>query len=39
MGEKFRSVVALRGDNEKFVVTSLAYPTDIITLPDGTTTR
>ncbi|MGO9638452.1 MAG: TonB-dependent receptor [Terracidiphilus sp.] len=35
---KFRSVVALRGDDEKFVVTSLAYPTDIVTLPDGTTT-
>ena len=31
---KFRSVVALRGDDEKFVVTSLAYPTNI-TLPDG----
>jgi len=35
---KFRSVVALRGDDEKFVVTSLAYPSDIVTLPDGTTT-
>jgi hypothetical protein len=35
---KFRSVVALRGDDERFVVTSLAYPTDIVTLPDGTTT-
>ena len=35
---KFRSVVGLRGDDEKFVVTSLAYPTDMITLPDGTTT-
>jgi len=35
---KFRSVVALRGDDEKFIVTSLAYPTDIVTLPDGTTT-
>ena len=35
---KFRSAVALRGDDEKFVVTSLAYPTDIITLPGGTTT-
>ncbi len=35
---KFRSVVALRGDDEKFAVTSLAYPTDMITLPDGTTT-
>jgi ribosomal protein L35AE/L33A len=35
---KFRSVVALRGDDEKFVVTSLAYPTDIVTLPDGATT-
>jgi hypothetical protein len=35
---KFRSVVALRGDDEKFVVTSLAYPTDMITLPGGTTT-
>jgi hypothetical protein len=34
---KFRSVVALRGDDEKFVVTSLAYPSDIVTLPDGTT--
>ena len=36
--KKIRSVVALRGDDEKFVVTSLAYPTDIVTLPDGTTT-
>jgi hypothetical protein len=36
---KFRSVVALRGDDEKFVVTSLAYPSDIVTLPDGTTTK
>jgi len=35
---KFRSVVALRGDDEKFIVASLAYPTDIVTLPDGTTT-
>ena len=35
---KFRSVVGLRGDDERFVVTSLAYPTDIITFPDGTTT-
>jgi hypothetical protein len=35
---KFRSVVALRGDDERFVVTSLAYPTDRITLPTGTTT-
>ena len=35
---KFRSVVGIRGDDEKFVVSSLAYPTDIITLPDGTTT-
>ena len=35
---KFRSVLAVRGDDEKFVVTSLAYPTDIIILPDGTTT-
>jgi hypothetical protein len=34
---KFRSVLALRGDDEKFVVTSLAYPTDTIALPDGTT--
>ncbi len=32
---KFRSVVALRGDDEKFVVTSLAYPT----LPDGPAPR
>jgi len=36
---KFRSVVALRGDDDKFVVTSLAYPSDIVTLPDGTTSR
>jgi hypothetical protein len=35
---RFRSVVALRGDDEKFVVTSLAYPTDTVTLPDGATT-
>jgi hypothetical protein len=35
--DKFRSVVALRGDDDKFVVTSLAYPTDIVTLPDGST--
>jgi hypothetical protein len=35
---KFRSVVALRGDDDKFVVTSLAYPSDILTLPDGATT-
>ena len=35
---KFRSVVALRGDDDKVVVTSLAYPTDIVTLHDGTTT-
>ena len=35
---KFRSVLALRGDEEKFVVTSLAYPTKIITLANGTTT-
>jgi hypothetical protein len=33
---KFRSVLALRGDQEKFVVTSLAYP-DVTTLSDGTT--
>jgi hypothetical protein len=35
---KFRSVLALRGDEAKYVVTSLAYPTDMITLPDGTPT-
>ena len=35
---KFRSVLALRGDQEKFVVTSLAYPADIVTLPNGATT-
>jgi hypothetical protein len=35
---KFRSVLGMRGDEEKFVVTSLAYPTDIVTLPDGSTT-
>jgi hypothetical protein len=34
---RFRSLVALRGDDEKFVVISLAYPTDSVTLPDGTT--
>jgi hypothetical protein len=34
---KFRSVVAVRGDEEKFVVTSLTYPTDIVTLPSGAT--
>ena len=33
---KFRSVLALRGDQEKFVIASLAYPTDIVTLPGGT---
>jgi hypothetical protein len=32
---KFRSVVALRGDQEKFVVTSLAYA-NLTTLSDGT---
>jgi hypothetical protein len=36
--KKLRSVLALRGDDEKFVVTSLAYPADMITLPDGTVT-
>jgi hypothetical protein len=35
---KFRSVVGLRGDDEKFVVSCLAYPNDIIAFPDGTTT-
>jgi hypothetical protein len=35
---KFRSVLALRGDDEKFVVTSLAYPADMIRLPNGVTT-
>ncbi len=35
---KFRSVLALRGDDEKFVVTSLAYPANMVTLPGGTTT-
>jgi len=30
--------VGLRGDEEKFVVTSLAYPHETVTLPDGTTT-
>jgi hypothetical protein len=35
---KFRSVLALRGDEEKFIVSSLAYPTNIITLANGTTT-
>ena len=32
---KFRTVVGLRGDDDKFVVASLAYPKDFITLPDG----
>ena len=31
--KKFRSVVALRGDDEKFVVTSLAYPADMLLCP------
>ena len=35
---KFRSVLALRGDEEKFIVTSLAYATNIVTLANGTTT-
>jgi hypothetical protein len=34
---KFRSVLAVRGDQEKFVVTSLAYPTNIVTLSNGAT--
>jgi hypothetical protein len=35
---KFRSVVALRGDDEKFVVTSLDYPSrTMTTLSDGAT--
>jgi hypothetical protein len=34
---KFRSVLALRGDEGKYAVTSLAYPADMITFPDGTT--
>jgi hypothetical protein len=34
---RFRSVLALRGDEEKFVVTSQAYPGDIVTLPNGAT--
>ena len=36
--KKLRSVVAVRGDDEKFVVSSLAYPNDRITLPNGATT-
>jgi len=32
---KFRSVLALRGDEEKFIVTSLAYP-NLTALSDGT---
>ena len=35
---KFRSVLALRGDEEKFIVSSLAYATNIVTLANGTTT-
>jgi hypothetical protein len=35
---KLRSVIALRGDDEKFNVTSVAYPTNIITLANGATT-
>jgi hypothetical protein len=34
---KFRSVLALRGDEEKFIVASMAYPTNIITLANGVT--
>jgi hypothetical protein len=35
---KLRSVLALRGDDEKFIVTSLAYPAVTITLPGGAVT-
>ena len=35
---KFRSVLALRGDEGKFIVSSLAYATNIVTLANGATT-
>ncbi len=34
---KFRSVLAVRGDDEKFIVSSLAYATNIVTLANGAT--
>jgi hypothetical protein len=37
-GNRLRSVLALRGDGEKFIVSSLAYATNMITLANGTTT-
>jgi len=37
VGEQVPFGPALRGDDERFIVTSLAYPTDTTTLPDGTT--
>ncbi len=36
---KFRSVLALRGDDEKFVVTSLAYPADVNAANSGSATK
>ncbi|MGO9325910.1 MAG: TonB-dependent receptor [Terracidiphilus sp.] len=36
---KFRSVVALRGDDEKFAVTSLAYSTDVNAANTGSATK
>jgi hypothetical protein len=35
---KLRSVAAVRGDEEKFIVSSVAYATNIITLANGATT-
>ena len=32
---RFRSIVGLRGDDDRFSVASLAYPTSLITLPNG----
>ncbi len=37
--EKFRSVVALRGDDEKFVVTSLAYSASVNAANSGSATK
>ncbi|MDR3797127.1 MAG: TonB-dependent receptor [Terracidiphilus sp.] len=36
---KFRSVLALRGDDEKFVVTSLAYSADVNAANSGSATK
>ncbi len=36
---KFRSVLALRGDDEKFIVTSLAYPASVNAANSGSATK